>query len=230
MVEETARVLPFWRRQLQTVTATPARRRVAAAAAMAAGVLLAVGLWMSRPDGLQPGGGEVAQSLPSPSPTQSPVDRTETSPLVRSSPAVSPGTGPAAAQTGGQGPDRTPAPSPSPAPVLQRIVIQLALATRGDGEARHEIPAGTGEVELQLAVAGEPFESFRFVVRDAAGAEVAQEKLSAHVVDEVPTVSLIVPAKLLPDGLYEVEVAGLNDGAEPEPIYVIRELEVVRTQ
>lgn len=141
-------------------------------------------------------------------------------------------------------PQETPAPPPPPPVVAQekrpstekpkpaKVVWQLALMTlRGSEPPRRvSLPAGTGEVELQIGVEGmEDLESFHLVVRSPRGKTLLDKKgLKPQTLDGARTLVVELPAGQLSAGRYEIEAQGVpQDGGEPEDLSPLS-IQVVR--
>ncbi|HXO18826.1 MAG TPA: hypothetical protein VOA87_02750 [Thermoanaerobaculia bacterium] len=118
-------------------------------------------------------------------------------------------------------------PAPSPKQVVSTAVLELSLlTTRGDETlAVLSLPAGTERVELRLALGeGEPYRSYRALVRSAAGKTVWDRdrwkpRAGAGLV-------LKLPAAVLAAGRYELALTGVTPDGRSEDVG-FQEFEVV---
>ncbi|HSF43037.1 MAG TPA: hypothetical protein VLT87_24765 [Thermoanaerobaculia bacterium] len=125
-------------------------------------------------------------------------------------------------------------PVPEPAPRLTTAVFQLALAGRRSAEPAEElprfaVPKGTGEIDIQLDLGGEEREFLTFnalVTNPEAGEVWRGQGLEPQSLDWGTALILKIPAESLPDGRYTMKVQGLKAEGEAETIGV-QEFEIV---
>lgn len=200
-------------------------RRAAQWVAIAAGLLLAVGLYQSvdNPPPPEPPGGTVEDSYTDAGQPKDPV-----APPEQPDPQPPPSEGTVAERHAADPiPERSTVPEPAPPPMP--AVFQLALGTLRGGEPvedlpRLEVPKRTEEIEIQLDLQGAEEESRTFNARvtDHEAIEVwNQRKLEPQPLrkktGEVWATGLIlkIPAKKLPEGKYTMWV---KPEGETDPI------------
>jgi anti-sigma factor RsiW len=87
--------------------------------------------------------------------------------------------------------------------------LALSIPRSAGGEAAHQVPAGTQQVDIQLLLdRNEPSTSFTTILLDASTEREIQreERLAVTAVDGKKVVVLSMPAAKLPPGTYEIEV------------------------
>ena len=92
--------------------------------------------------------------------------------------------------------------------------------TRAGGDVQQlVVPAGTGELRLELRLAARDHQTYRATLLDAEGATLhTADRLAPQVsADGAPVVVLTVPAHDAPPGDYQLRLTGLNASAPPEP-------------
>lgn len=97
--------------------------------------------------------------------------------------------------------------------------------TRAGGDVQQlVVPAGTGELRLELRLAARDHEVYRAALLDAEGATIhTADRLAPQVsADGAPVVVLNVPAQDAPPGDYQLRLTGLNASAPPEPAATYR--------
>jgi hypothetical protein len=197
---------------------TPSVRRTAfSAAALAASLLVAVGLYtVHRHQQQNPvvigdnGRAQIGGNVPTlPSPT---VEATP--PPVE--PAPPPAPTPVAPEPEAPA---DPEPQPSAQPVLEPAVIELAIATlRGGGNLpTFEIVQDSREVEFQIDLEGEDFVSYDVVLRDSVHRELWKGTRKPQQKDWGP-VLVFGPVADLPSGKYRLEVSGVTADGTREPL------------
>jgi anti-sigma factor RsiW len=127
-------------------------------------------------------------------------------------------------------PDRVavkpPVEPPAHQPPLAAFVFQLAISnTRSAGQATAvmKIPAGTKRIEIELPLdegLGDSFKTYSAAVTDAASETKiwSQERLTPRHGKEGQVIILSLPAAKLPEGRYTVDLRGLREDGELEPV------------
>lgn len=122
--------------------------------------------------------------------------------------------------------EQPPAP-PAPTPTATKatpafVTLTLAVAgTRGSGEgpATLEIPARTGHVRLRLNMRESDYARYSVVLRAVGGGEVFERgQLTPRNTKSGASLSLDVPARLLPAGDYVLTLKGVGETGEVEEV------------
>ncbi len=121
--------------------------------------------------------------------------------------------------------------SPTPSPVVFVATIALSSLRGDEGITSVLVPADTDRVDLRLPLqAGdEDYPSYRVVLTDGLGAEVASRELLpvTRPGKSEPTLVLSVEGKQLPAGRYSLEIQGVLPTGEREdlafPEFEVRE-------
>jgi tetratricopeptide (TPR) repeat protein len=106
---------------------------------------------------------------------------------------------------------------------LRTSVPSFLLASgvlRGSGSmTRVSVPAGAIGIRLLLALPGAEYRQYRATLRSAEGDELwTAARLQAEHGSGRSAVVLLLPSELLPRGDYLIELAGMREGGEPEPL------------
>lgn len=184
---------------------------------VAASVMVVAGLWMLRQAAPQPDAAPLGASL-----------EVGTAPTPAGGASPSPDTTVA----------RTPDPSPprhdtavAPAPRAARtFAILLPMGgTRAAAPTEATVPAAATRVALRVPVApGDDFAHFRLRLLDATGAVVRQATTSGLPADR--TLQLAVDRAALVGGLYDIELAGRQEGSPFEPLALLQVRLALATQ
>jgi hypothetical protein len=94
------------------------------------------------------------------------------------------------------------------------FVLATGLLRSEGSMTRIAIPPDAPLIRLRLELPGVDYPLYRAVLYDAGGEEIwAQSKLSAQAGDGRASVTLLLPARLLPPGDYQLKLSG-TDGTE----------------
>ena len=98
--------------------------------------------------------------------------------------------------------------------------VLAAGVLRGTGSmARVSVPERATGVRLLLPIMQAEYSLYRATLRDAEGGELwTAARLQAREGSGRTAVVLLVPSELLPRGDYLIELAGVREGGEPEPL------------
>ena len=113
-----------------------------------------------------------------------------------------------------------------------KIVAALLLPQmRGPSQVPTiSMPAGTDRVQLRLQLESDDFPSYRVALKDSVGSRVLWRKsdVKARAEGEARVVSINIPAGLLKQQNYVIELMGVSSGGRKEfisayPLRVVRE-------
>lgn len=115
-------------------------------------------------------------------------------------------------------PSRTQKPSTPPQTTIASFVLTPPL--RDGGRIQNlSIPAGTGEVMMQLQLESDDYATYSVSLVNQAGVNLWQSgRLRATGKDEKKTLKLRLPAKLLKSEIYSLAVSGISAGGTAEII------------
>lgn len=106
-----------------------------------------------------------------------------------------------------------------PGPSVASFLLAAGVLRGSGSMTRVSVPERATGVRLLLPITQAEYSLYRATLRDAEGGELwTAARLQALEVSDRTAVVLLLPSELLPRGDYLIELAGVREGGEPEPL------------